>query len=359
LAAFFRSTVTFMQAWATQLDTLAQAFSGGTLKGKAREDAKAQFRSTMRQFMILASVYTILALSDGDYDELDDMTKARNIYVPFSKKLTGNHILIPLHSTAAYFFKVVPELLINTFMKENTDKEIDRTRFTTALVDGFVDSVLGPTPIPTGFKPSLEIFFNRNTYTGGTIVPKSLADVESAQQYTAATSEMSKIFGEYTGISPVKMDHFIRGTFGTAGALAQWFSNVVFADGRVGPQAREMPVVGGFVAPDVMKLNEQLYYDLKERSAKKYETWKDLTETEKYDKADKYYEKNQNLIEIYGYISSIDQDLKDLNKQIRELGRRDDKSMTPAEKREEVNELMRIKQEMLSGVIEARKLAGL
>jgi hypothetical protein len=155
------------------------------------------------------------------------------------------------------------------------------------------------------------------------------------------------------------MDHFIRGTFGTAGALAQWFSNVVFADGRVGPQAREMPVVGGFVAPDVMKLNEQLYYDLKERSAKKYETWKDLTETEKYDKADKYYEKNQNLIEIYGYISRIDQDLKDLNKQIRELGRRDAKSMSPAEKREEVNELMRIKQEMLSGVIEARKLAGL
>ena len=354
-----RSTVTFMQAWATDLDTLTQAAMGGAVTGKAKKDLKKQFGKTMLNFMILAFAYTLLASLDPDYDELDDSTKARNFYVPFSKKTTGQHVLIPLNNSAAFFFKVMPEMLINYTRKYGTEKEIDTTRAINALFKALVDSVLGPTPIPTGVKPTLEIALDRNFFTGGTVVPKSMADFESSEQFNANTSELAKIMGDYTGISPVKTDHFIRGTFGTAGALAQWFSNMVFSEGRVASEFKQNPIVSSFVAPDVLKLNEQLYYDLKDRTTEAYRTWNDLMERESFDKADKHYEKNDKLIEAHGYILSLDEELKGINKEIRRLGRTSDRSMSPEEKRKDINDLTLIKQQMLEGIFEVRKEAGL
>jgi hypothetical protein len=354
-----KRTVTFMQAWATDLDTMSQTAMGGAVTGKAKKDLKKQFQKTMVQFMILAIAYTLLASLDPDYDELDDATKARNFYVPFSKKTTGAHVLIPLNNNAAFFFKVTPEMLINYARKFGTEEHIDTTRAVNAWLKAMVDSVLGPTPIPTGIKPSLEIFFDRNTFTGGTIVPRSLKDLDSEEQYTAATSELAKLLGEYTGISPVKTDHFIRGTFGTAGALAQWFSNAIFSEGRVASELKQNPILSSFVAPDVLKLNEQLYYDLKERTTKAYETWEDLMKNEKFEKADAWYEKNEKLIEAHNYIVSAETQLKELNKEIRRLGRTSDREMSPQEKRDEINEYTRDKQLLLEGIFEIRRDAGL
>jgi hypothetical protein len=348
-----------MQAWATDLDTMSQTAMGGAITGKAKKDLRKQFQKTMLNFMILAIAYTLLASLDPDYDELDDATKARNFYVPFSKKATGAHVLVPLNNNAAFFFKVTPEMIMNYARKFGTEEHIDTTRAVNAWFSAMVDSVLGPTPIPTGIKPSLEIFLDRNTFTGGTIVPKSLKDLDSAEQYTAATSELAKLLGEYTGISPVKTDHFIRGTFGTMGALAQWFSNAIFSEGRVASELKQNPIVSSFVAPDVLKLNEQLYYDLKERTTKAYETWEDLMKNEKFEKADAWYEKNEKLIEAHAYVTSIETELKELNKEIRRLGRTSDREMSPEEKRKEINEFTKNKQDLLDGIFEVRKDAGL
>jgi hypothetical protein len=354
-----KRTVTFMQAWATDLDGLTQAAMGGSITGKAKKALQKQFRKTMLQFVALTIAYSLLVALDPDYDELDDATKMRSFYVPFSKKATGAHVLIPLNNSAAFFFKAMPELLINYIRKYGTEKEMDTTRSVDAILKAFTTSILGPTPIPTGVKPSLEILLDLNTFTGGSVVPKSLAGLDSEEQYTANTSELAKILADYTGISPVKTDHFVRGTFGTAGALAQWFSNAIFSEGRVTSELKQDPVVGGFVAPDVLKLNEQLYYDLKEKSEKAYKTWDDLMTTENFEKADKYYDKNVALIESYGYIASIEQTLKEINAEIRLIGRTYDKSMTSKEKREAINELTKDKQDLLSDIFEVRKEAGL
>jgi hypothetical protein len=183
--------------------------------------------------------------------------------------------------------------------------------------------------------------------------------MEPEEQYNATTSELAKIMGEYTGISPVKTDHFIRGTFGTAGALAQWFSNSLFSEGRVASELKQNPILSSFVAPDVAKLNEQLYYDLRDRSEKAYKTWNGLMENDNFKKADKYYEENIGLIEAHYYVLSIDEELKDINKEIRRIGRTFDKSMSPEEKRKEINEFTKLKQDILSNIFEIRKEAGL
>jgi hypothetical protein len=127
----------------------------------------------------------------------------------------------------------------------------------------------------------------------------------------------------------------------------------------VASEFKQNPIVSSFVAPDVLKLNEQLYYDLKDRTTEAYKTWNDLMERESFDKADKYYEKNDKLIEAHGYILSLDEELKGINKEIRRLGRTSDRSMSPEEKRKDINDLTLIKQQMLDGIFEVRKDAGL
>jgi len=143
------------------------------------------------------------------------------------------------------------------------------------------------------------------------------------------------------------------------GALAQWFSNAIFSEGRVASELKQNPIVSSFVAPDVLKLNEQLYYDLKERTTKAYETWEDLLKNEKFEKADAWYEKNEKLIEAHAYVTSVETQLKELNKEIRRIGRTYDKSMSSQEKRDEINEYTRDKQVLLEGIFEIRRDAGL
>jgi uncharacterized coiled-coil DUF342 family protein len=82
-------------------------------------------------------------------------------------------------------------------------------------------------------------------------------------------------------------------------------------------------------------------------------------EDEKFEKADKYYEKNEKLIEAHGYILSLDEELKGINKEIRRIGRTFDKSMSPEEKRKEINEFTKLKQEILGDIFAIRKDAGL
>jgi hypothetical protein len=66
---------------------------------------------------------------------------------------------------------------------------MDGTRLRTALREAAFDSLLGPNLISTGVKPFAEITLNRNFFTGSTVTPKGMEDLDAVEQYTAATSQ--------------------------------------------------------------------------------------------------------------------------------------------------------------------------
>jgi hypothetical protein len=360
LAQAMRTTVTFMQAYATQLDALAQASIGGNLKGKSREEAKKQFLKTG---MLLASttlLYVFMAGADDDYWELDDQTRLRNFYIPGSKKATGHHILIPMSTSAAFFFKAVPELTHNFIVSQGTKNEMDKRRTAKALGAAAVDALLGPSPVPTGAKPIIEIAFNHDFYTGGNVVPKGLEGLESAEQYNASTSNLGHAVSKLTGgaLNPIQADHLMRGMGGSIATLGMYFSNLAFPDTRPEPELKQNPIIGNLVAPEVSRKNEELFYDLREKATGMYRTYQSLLDTDKFDEADKFYEKNQGLIDAYEYVSSMDTDLKEINKDIRRYGKSADKDLTPKERTKEINDLKRLKSEILDNITEFRKEAG-
>ena len=366
-AQFFTKTVSFMNAYAQQIDILAMSLVGKRLTGKARGAALAQLAKTGATFGFYVMLYSMAVGDDDEYQKLDDQTKVRNIFL--SKNWTGleNNILIPMHTSASFMFKSVPELIYNYVTTQGTENEVDGTRLRTALFEAAADSLLGPNLISTGVKPFAEITLNRNFFTGGTVTPKGMEDLDAVEQYTAATSQLGKIISALTGIpftenkrvlNPIEADHLVRGLFGTTGSFVQYVSNM-FSDERPSPSARQNPVYGSFVAPDVARGNEELFYDFKKKVDNKYETYMKLLERDKADEADSYFNKHADLISARDYVTGMEVALRDINRQIRNTGEVKDKKLSPEQRRQEIIDLQRAKQEMLEGIVQMRLDSGL
>ena len=65
-------------------------------------------------------------------------------------------------------------------------------RIRKALGNAARDMLLGPEPVPAGIKPILEVAIDHDFFTGRTVIPEGLKNVEAAEQYTATTSELGK-----------------------------------------------------------------------------------------------------------------------------------------------------------------------
>jgi hypothetical protein len=352
--------VPFLGAYANSMDVLIRALMGGGLKGMSRKKALLRLSITMSVLVSLTLLYCMLAGADPEYDELDDQTKLKNIIIP------GTKIILPMNTSAAYFFKAIPELIYNKVTREGTDNEYDRRRIRKALGDAARDMLLGPEPIPAGIKPAIEVAINHDFFTGRPVIPEGLKDVEAAEQYTASTSELGKKLSALLAIpgtdgkrvlNPIEADHIIRGVFGTAGAMGQWVSNSIgaMAEERPEPTAKEAPITGSFLRDEVPRGREDLFYDFKSAVNEKYQTWKKMMDRGDYDAADAYLEKNGDVAAMNDYIVEAEDELKEINAEIRRIGETREKDMTPKERREAIEDYKRLKAEILEPVKDLRR----
>jgi hypothetical protein len=361
VAQIVTKTVPFMNAYAQSIDVLFQSLAGGGLKGVSRKRALARIAVTGSLLVGMTLVYCMLVGDDEEYQLLDDQSKLRSYVIP------GTKIVLPMNTSAAYFFKAIPEMIYNYVMKNGTDNPMDEKRLRRGLKEAAVDMLLGPNPVPSAVKPFVEIALNKNFFTGETVIPRGMEKLETAEQYNANTSEAGKFLSSMTGgkekrlLSPVEADHLIRSIFGTAGAMAQWASNVIgeAAETRPAVVARDYPFIGPFLRPEVPRGPEDLFYDFKEYTDKKAQTYNRLIERERFDEADEYLKKNEGLVAFSEYANETEATLKEINALIRMYGETTDKTMSPKEKRAEIENLQRVKNEILGNIEEIRKAAGM
>jgi GNAT superfamily N-acetyltransferase len=356
-------TVAFMNAYAQSMDVMAQAMAGGGLKGRERKHVFAQFVKTGMVLASLSLLYSFAVGDDEEYQKMDDQTKLRNFIIPKSMtKYIGmdNSIKVPMHTSASFFFKSMPELLYNKIMNEGTKNHMDNQRLRTALKEAATDALLGPNVTPTGVKPFLEIALNKNFFTGGTLTPKGMENLEAFRQYTASTSELGKVISKGTLglLNPIEADHLMKGLLGTVGAAAMWGSNM-FSGDRAEPNASANPFYGAFVSAPVPRGPEDIYYDLKERSTKVHNTFVDMMKKGRATEAREYRKENELLFKAYGYTNGVEQGLKQLNAEIRRISDLPGDKLTPEQKRERITYYQQKKNDILKDVIEYRKKAGL
>jgi hypothetical protein len=364
-AQFVTRTVAFANAYAQAIDVVARTLAGGGLKGMSRKMAIANMT---KNAMLLGAVTVLYAWAVGDdeeYQKLDDQTRARGFFIPGSKEVFGEPLVLPMSTGASLFFKTIPEIAYNQIMRDGTETKMDETRLRTALSQAATDALLGPNMTPTAVKPFIEIALNRNFFTGTNMIPRGLEDVEAAEQYNTTTSELGKVVSSLTSVpgtekrllAPIEADHLVRSLFGTVGATAMWGTNLLVED-RVDSRMRDNPLYGPFFLPPVPRGREDLFYDLKDRVDKKYNTYMLMLDREPKN-ADEYYDKHEELIDMRPYTDTTASVLSELNAEARLIGTSADLGYTKKERTEDIRALQEEKNDILQEITDLRREAGL
>lgn len=90
--------------------------------------------------------------------------------------------------------------------------------------------------VPQAIKPSVESYMNKSLFTGNPIVPYSLEKLPSEDQYRDWTSGTMRFLGDKLGMSPLKMEAWIKGTFGSIGSQLIHFIDTTMAKTGVIPE---------------------------------------------------------------------------------------------------------------------------
>jgi hypothetical protein len=353
-AQFEVRTVSFMNAFAQQIDVLGQAMAGGGFKGQSRAKAAAQFYKATAAFTALTLLYCMMKGDDPDYQQLDNETKTRNFILGKFK--------IPCSTSYSYFYKSLAELTYNYITSQGTATPQDATALRDSLMQGAWDSMLGPNPIPTAIRPGLEIITNHDFFTGQAVVPPGMEKLDSFMKYNANTSTLGKMFSKASlgKLNPIQADHFIKGMTGTVGAIAMWGSDMFTSD-KPEKIWSQNPLVGSFVVAPVGHGPESSFYDLKQRTDAKYDTFMKLAQRQHPEEAQKYIQENKGLIAAYEYTSKVAAELTKINSEIQRMADVPNKDLSPAKKRELMTQYQKTKNAILyPAVAKIRKdVAGL
>lgn len=268
---------------------------------------------------------------DDWYKELDENTKYTNWAIPLPG---GTHLLIPKPQEVGILFGSGIEAVLNqmTGTDPHGMKEWAR-QYAEAMT---------PSLYPAVVRPLIEWMTNYSFWTGRNLVPASLQKAPSEMQFTSYTSELAKSLGDTwlaksIQLSPIAIDNWISGWFGSAGRfIANMLNNpisYVRGNSRPSEPAKywyEMPVIGSFVRQNGQN---------SEYVNRMYEIQKDMNDAYERSDAGKQRKgkksssnKPKELKQVDTAVSSVSK----LNKEIKAI--RNDPKKDPDRKRQEIDQ---------------------
>ena len=268
---------------------------------------------------------------DDWYKELDENTKYTNWAIPLPG---GTHLLIPKPQEVGILFGSGIEAVLNqmTGADPHGMKEWAR-QYAEAMT---------PSLYPAVVRPLIEWMTNYSFWTGRNLVPASLQKAPSEMQFTSYTSELAKSLGDTwlaksIKLSPIAIDNWISGWFGSAGRFIANMLNdpisYVRGNSRPSEPAKywyEMPVIGSFVRQNGQN---------GEYVNRMYEIQKDMNDDYERSDAGKQRKgkksssnKPKELKQVDTAVSSVSK----LNKEIKAI--RNDPKKDPDRKRQEIDQ---------------------
>lgn len=214
--------IPFFNAYLAATHVVAKTVTGEGLTPTQRADHFRTLAQMSAVTMAMSFVYAALVSGEDEYEEMPAYKRDRMLYVP------GLGVGVPLRPDVFLMPKIVGEYMWNTLADNGTT---DPAKFKKAMTDALKDTVLSPTAVPQVIKPTFEVMTNYNFFTKRALIGPYEAQQEAFLQYNDSTSELSKALAPLLGrdtISPIALDHMIRGYFGSVGGLALYGSNILF-----------------------------------------------------------------------------------------------------------------------------------
>jgi hypothetical protein len=319
--------IPFFNAYLQAMNVQVKTLSGEGVSPRAQRSRKNLY-TNLGTIMTATAIYTMMQMGDDDYEELAPEMRDRMIHF-------GGGFGIPMRTDLFLLPKIAVENAIRLAAGSATATP---EQFTESLKNGFMMGVLSPTAVPQLIKPTIEIAFNKSFFTGRDLIPAYLEGMEPYLQYNQYTSSLSTAIGEATNTSPVKWDHWLRGTFGSAAAAVLWTGNRVA--GVAGNRTEEsiqdalasFPGMSRFLNKEIGGAYKDIFYDYKRVSDESYKSYLSLLANEP-EKADPYMLQGTNAARIaYNEVfRDIGKQVAGIRKEINRIGK--DSTLTSEEKR--------------------------
>jgi hypothetical protein len=300
------AAVPFLNARMQGLDIFYRASFGRMNTADAKEIQRKFFVRGMTM-MGLSALYYFAVAGSPDYEKQEQETKDNNWLIP------GVGIKIPIPFEVGTLFKTVPERILAYYFGTDTGEDFKKAMWRAA--NGFIP--MSPAAyIPQTLKPLLEVMTNYSFFTQREIVNSGLKDVDPEFQVGPGTSAMSQFVGKTLGLSPMKVDHMLKGYTGTMGMYAIDMMDSVmdqFGDSpKPSKRFEQMPVIKRFALDPEARGSVTNYYELKDSVDTAVRTMNLLERSAKPKEFAEYLQKNVGVLAVKDYVADLEKSMKDL-----------------------------------------------
>jgi len=343
--------IPFFNAYAQGMDVLYRSATGldGSSSGE-RSAARKMFMSRVAIMTAFGFAYALAMGDDEGYENATDEVRDNNWLLPGGFK-------IPVPKELAFIFKSIPERVIQYINRSGTEEEQAITAALGSVVKAALSAYGSPTAVPSFVRPILENMTNYSFFLQRELESASMQRREPGFRSTSATSELAKALGETTNVSPIKIDNFLRGTFGMAGSTTLLMTDALLNPTRPDRPLYQMPFTSIFLYDTVGGRNKVEFYQLREKVGQADSTFKDLLKTDPA-KAEKFLEANEALISAAPLINNTLRDLSQMRalRTMVEQGTEEMLGMSSKERRELIDEIRGSENEMVSYARELEKM---
>lgn len=340
--------IPFFNAYLAAQTVAYKTITGVGTSPTQRAEAYKVLFGTTASVMTLSILYAMMNGDDEDYLNKPTPTRDRLLMIPGSGGLS-----IPLRSDLFTLPKVIAE---HTYLMLTDNGYEDGRKFRDSMVSVLANAVLSPTAVPQVVKPFVEVLFNRDFFQNKPLIGVYQKNLETERQFTDSTSELAKVLGSTGIMSPIAIDHIVRGMFGSVGGLVMYATNPFLWNDPNVPRPElslqdalaTMPNASGFISKEYESALRKDFYQLREATGKASSTLADLKQRSP-DKIEDYItdEAVRNRLGLAPAVESIARNLTKIRQAITQITN----SQMPAdEKAREIRNLREAEREMLKGV---------
>lgn len=367
---FLGQTVPFFYAYMSVSRTAFKTLSGIGISPQEKKEAWKTLAYTSSAVMALSMLYVMANGGDEEYEKTPVAVRDRTLHVP------GTTMRIPLRPDFFLFPKIITE---HAYHMITDDGLTDGAKFRKSMADTLGSAVLSPQPIPQAIKPLFEAAINHDFFQGRPIVGEFEQKKEVTRQFNENTSELSKILShvplsysaqrnQFEGISPIVLDHVIRGMFGTVGGLTLYASNfLLHSDPNVDRPTMSfqeamaaLPGTSGFVTrPNESRLKND-FYELRDVVEKANSTYQDIKKRSP-EGIDDFIQDEKNMMRV-GLVKNVEhvtRQISQIRNAIAQISNAPKDVFTGDEKDTRIKELRTMEAEMMKSIPvgEMRKIA--
>jgi hypothetical protein len=220
-------------------------------------------------------------------------------------------------------------------------------------------------PTPQMFKPLIDIYANKDSFSGAPIESAGLERLSKQERATDQTSPLAialggvtSLFPEKFQLSPVQMDYMLKGYFGWLGAMASVTSTYAvmpFKEGEY-PDARwldraSLGLARELPAPQSAYVTQ--FYNASKEISQAYADMRHYREMGDAEKVQEILEEKGDQIALAKFYDKTAKNIANVRKQIRLIT--NDKDMDGAEKKEAIERMKLIMSDLAKQAEEVRK----